>query len=230
LKIARKGFFIDQFINKNRKFTQIFKKMGYSNFKKIRQIKQKFGTNFVSVELFAEAKIAPILPSEWLTISLNRAYSSPPTNEKSKSERLVSPILLEVLEQYREKITFFSGEEVNISAADDLAGPCDFVFTLTPPSLLLEAPIISIAEAKDEDLDWGIAQCSAQLYAAHLLNKQEGKNIPVLYGCATTGTEWLFMKFENNTFFIDKKPQTDLPQILGIWHWIIQFFVDNYTN
>lgn len=166
--------------------------MGYPNFKKIRQLKTKFGTNFVSVNIFESADIIPILPSEWLTISLNRAYASPPTNEKSKSERLVSPILLEVLEQYREQITFFSGEEVNINAEDDLAGPCDFFFALTPPSLLLEAPIISIAEAKDEDLDWGIAQCSAQLYAAHLFNLQEGKNIPTLYGCATTGTEWFF--------------------------------------
>jgi len=204
--------------------------MGYSNFKKIRQIKTKFGTPFVSVEIFSKLNIEPIPPSEWLTISLDRAYASPPTNEKSKSERLVSPILLEVLEQYRDKITFFSGEEVNINIVDDLAGPCDFFFALTPPSLLLEAPIISIAEAKDEDLDWGIAQCSAQIYAAHLFNQQEGKNIPILYGCATTGSEWLFLKFENNTFYIDKKPQTDLPQILGTWHWILQFFIDNYAG
>jgi hypothetical protein len=204
--------------------------MGYSNFKKIRQVKNKFGTNFVSINVFEAAKIEPIQPSEWLTISLNRAYASPPTNEKSKSERLVTPILLEVLEQYREEITFFSGEEVNINADDDLAGPCDFFFALTPPSLLLEAPIISIVEAKDEDLDWGIAQCSAQLYAAYLFNQQEGKNIPILYGCATTGTEWIFLKFENNTFYIDKKPQTELSQILGIWHWIMQFFIDNYKE
>ena len=171
--------------------------MGYSNFKKIRQVKNKFGTPFVSVGIFATANIAP---SAWLITSLNRAYASPPTNEKSKSERLISPILLEVLEEYKDRITFFSGEEVNINAADDLAGPCDFFFALTPPSLLLEAPIISIAEAKDEDLDWGIAQCSAQLYAAHLFNQQEGKDISVLYGCATDGVEWQFLKFENNTF------------------------------
>ena len=204
--------------------------MGYSNFKKIRQVKAKFGTPFASVDIFANANITPIPPSEWLIISLNRAYASPPTNEKSKSERLVSPILLEVLDQYRDKIAFFSGEEVNINADDDLAGPCDFFFALTPPSPLIEAPIISIAEAKDEDLDWGIAQCSAQLYAANLFNQQEGKNLPVLYGCATTGTEWIFLKFENNTFYIDKKPQTDLPQILGTLHWIIQFFITNYLG
>jgi hypothetical protein len=204
--------------------------MGYSNYKKIRQVKAKFGTPFRSVDIFANTVIAPIPPSEWLIISLDRAYASPPTNEKSKSERLVSPILLEVLDEFRDKIAFFSGEEVNISAEDDLAGPCDFFFALTPPSLLIEAPIFSIAEAKDEDLDWGIAQCSAQLYAANILNHQEGKNLPILYGCATTGTEWIFIKYENNTFYIDKQPKTDLPQVLGIFHWIIQFFIDNYLG
>lgn len=204
--------------------------MGYDNFKKIRQIKAKFGTPFLSVELFQEADITPIQPSEWLTISLKRAYSSPPTNEKSKSERLVSPILLEVLDKYQDQIAFFSGEEVNISAKDNLAGPCDFFFALTPPSPLLEAPIITIAEAKDEDLDWGTAQCSAQLYAANLFNQQEGKNIPVLYGCATTGTEWIFIKYENNIFHIDKKSITNLPEVLGTLDWIIQFFINNYLG
>ena len=205
-------------------------KMGYSNYRKIRQVKNKFGTDFKSVEIFAAANIIPILPSEWLTVSLDRAYTSPPTNEKSKSERIVSPILLEVLELHKDKISFFSGEEVNINPDDDLSGPCDFFFALSPPSLLLEAPIISIAEAKDEDLDWGIAQCSAQLYAAHLFNQQEGRNISVLYGCATDGVEWQFLKFENNTFYINTRPVTDLPQILGTWHWIIQFFIDNYSE
>lgn len=110
-----------------------------------------------------------------------------------------------------------------------MTGPCDFFFALHPPSLLLESPIISIVEAKDEDLEWGIAQCAAQLYAAHLFNQKEDKNIPILYGCATTGIEWHFMKYEPhaNTFSIDLKPITELPYIIGVWHTIIDFFIRN---
>jgi len=37
----------------------------------------------------------------------------------------------------------------------------------------------------------------AQLYAAHLLSQQAGKDFPTLYGCATDGAEWHFIKFEN---------------------------------
>ena len=204
--------------------------MGYSNYKKIKQVKTKFNCHFSSKNLFEAYDIQPISVSEWLRVSLERAYNTPPTNEKSKSERLVSPVLLEVLESYKTVISFFSGEEVNIRPEDDLAGPCDFFFTLTPPTPLFEAPIVSIVEAKDEDLEWGIAQCTAQIYAANLLNLQEEKDLPILYGCATTGTEWHFFRFENNTFYIDKRPMTDLPQVLGIWHWILNFYVTNFKQ
>ena len=158
------------------------------------------------------------------------AYITPPTNEKGKSERIVSPVLLEVYRHYGEKMGFFSGEEINFNAEDDLAGPCDFFFTLQPPTLYMLRPIISLAEAKDEDLEWGIAQCAAQMYAAHQFNLQKDVDIPVLYGCATDGVEWHFLKFEHNTFYIDKKPMTHLPQILGTWHWIFRFFIDNFGD
>jgi hypothetical protein len=206
--------------------------MGYSNYKKISQVRAKLGTRFTAIDLFQHANIPDVAPSEWLNISLKRAYLTPPTNEKSKSERIVSPVLLEIVAQYPGEIAFFSGEEVNINSVDDLNGPCDFFLALTPPSLLLEAPIISLVEAKDEDLDYGIAQCAAQLYAAHLFNVQDGKKIDTLYGCATTGTDWQFLKYDpaTNTCYTDLKPVTDLSKVLGIFHYIIQFFVNNYSG
>jgi hypothetical protein len=202
--------------------------MGYSNYKKIRQVTKKFGLKARLTPLFENIK--PHVASDWLLKSLEIAYKAPATTEKAKSERLVSPILMEIVQSFEKNVTLFSGEEINISSADDLSGPCDFFFGLYPLSPYIETPIISIAEAKDEDLEWGLGQCAAQLYAAHLLNQQEGKDIPVLYGCATDGVEWQFLKFENDTFFIEPKPVTDLQQILGTWHWIIQFFVKNYAE
>jgi hypothetical protein len=204
--------------------------MGYSKYKKLKTVTQKFGLRSMFVSLFETEDIPDIQPSDWLKISLKRAYSTPPSNEKSKSERLVSPILLEVLEEYNTQLSFFSGEAIDINAADNLAGPCDFFFALTPPMPYLECPIISVAEAKNEDLEWGLAQCAAQVYAATLLNKQENKDLPILYGCTTTGEAWQFFKFENDTFYIDKIPMTDLPQVLGTWHWILTFYVTNFIK
>jgi hypothetical protein len=200
--------------------------MGYSKYKKIKQLKEAFGCQFLSVALFENAHIQPKVPSEWLLTSLDYAYTTPPTNEKSKSERLVSPVLLELSHAYKTQISFYSGEEINIDAKQNLAGPCDFFFAFSPPSLLLTAPIISIVEAKDEDLEWGIAQCAAQLYAAHHFNINDGKDLKILYGCATTGVEWHFMRYDTqkNTFYMDAKPITDLAVALGVWHHILQFY------
>jgi hypothetical protein len=205
--------------------------MGYSHFKKIRQVTKQFGLTAKEVELFAEVTITPIEASSWLKETLQMAKYVPLINEKVKSERIVSPILVEIAKFYRDKLTLFSGEDLEVNALENLSGECDFFFTLVPRSPYLESPIISIVEAKsecrpDEDMEYGRGQCAAQLYGAKLFNEMEGKNIPVLYGCATDGIEWQFMCFENNVFNIDNKIYTDLKEILGVWHHIISLYIE----
>ncbi len=197
--------------------------MGYSNFKKIEQVTKKFGLSAQLRGLFRDT--SQVEPSSWLTETLERAKLFPLRNEKVKSERIVSPILVEIAQSYQEQITLFSGEDLPIDADKDLAGECDFFFVLAAYMPYLESPIISLVEAKDEDMDYGIAQCAAQLYGAKLFNEMEGKNFPVLYGCATDGVEWKFLRFENNVFYIDNQVYTDLKEILGVWHHIIQFYI-----
>ena len=137
---------------------------------------------------------------------------------------MIAPILTEVLLSHLYLISLYSGEEINIDATEDLAGACGFVFSLVPNSYELHAPILTLTEAKDEDLDYGIAQCSAQMYAAQKLNEQENKMIPFIYGCATTGGEWCFLKLENNILFVDRSSYflPELPLILGNFHRIIK--------
>lgn len=197
--------------------------MGYSNFKKIQQVTQRFGLDQLTAPFLG--KVKPVRPSNWLKKSLEISYLTPITNEKSKSERLVTPILLEVSQKYADKTSFFSGEELNVDNSKDLSGPCDFFFALHPPKYFIEAPIISVVEAKDEDMEWGIAQCAAQLYGAYLFNQQKGKPLGCLYGCATTGEEWQFMKFENDIFTVEPRPYAILPLVLGVWHQIIGKFL-----
>jgi hypothetical protein len=199
------------------------KVMGYSNYKKLKQVTKTFGLDAENVGLFSTIK--PIAPSAWLQETLEKAKQFPLNNEKVKSERIVSPILGEVAEAYLDKITLFSGEDLSIDSNRDLAGECDFFFVLAPRKPYLESPIISLVEAKDEDMDYGIAQCAAQLYGAKLFNEMEGKNFPVLYGCATDGIEWKFLRFENNVFYIDNRVYTDLKEVLGVWHHIIQSYL-----
>ena len=197
--------------------------MGYSNFRKIKTVTQKFGLDAQNVSLFP--KITLCEPSTWLLDTLKKSKIGPLTNEKTKSERVISPILLEIAESYQDTITLFSGEELEVDTQADLSGACDFFFVLHPRKPYIESPIISLVESKNEDMEYGRAQCAAQLYGARRYNEAEGKNIPVLYGCATDGVEWQFMRFENNIFYLDDKIYTDLREILGVWHTIIQVYV-----
>lgn len=197
--------------------------MGYSNYRKIKTVVKKFNLEVSWLSLFDE--IIPVKPSSWLAETLELSKLMPLTNEKTKSERVVSPILMEISRNYIDKISFFSGEDLNIRPEDDLSGECDFFFALHPPKPFIDAPIISLAEAKDEDMDWGIAQCAAQMLGAKLYNEMEGKNIPFIYGCATDGIEWQFMKLENDIYCIDNNIFTDLSKILGVWHQIINLYL-----
>jgi hypothetical protein len=198
--------------------------MGYSNYKNIKTVSKRFNIEVRLINLFTTYNL--VAPSEWLAKSLEMAKTMPLSNEKTKSERIVSPILLEVVQSYKDNITLFSGENIDVDASQDLAGACDFFFGLHPPKPFIDTPIISLTEAKDEDMEYGIGQCAAQLYGAKLYNEMEGKHIPVLYGCATDGIEWQFIRFENNTFYIDNKVYTDLKEILGVWHYLLSSYLN----
>jgi hypothetical protein len=198
--------------------------MGYSNYKQIKQVVKKFHLDMRLVNLFADG-VAPVAPSSWLQETLTLAQATPITNEKSKSERIVSPILLEASRNYAGQISFFSGEQLNVRPEDDLVGECDFFFSLHPPKLYMDAPIISLAEAKDENMEWGIAQCAAQMLGAKFYNEMENRDVPFIYGCATDGIEWQFLKLENDVYDVDNKVFTTLSEILGVWHRIIELYL-----
>ncbi|MCY7345552.1 MAG: hypothetical protein LH614_04960 [Pyrinomonadaceae bacterium] len=197
--------------------------MGYSKFRKIQDVVERFNLDMRLQRLFQE--IEPVSPSEWLLETLSVSELLPLTNEKSKAERVISPILTEVAKVYTEKVSFFSGEQINVKPEDDLSGECDFFFALQPPKLYIDAPIISLTEAKDEDMDWGIAQCAAQMLGAKYFNDARNKSIPIIFGCVTTGTDWQFLKFENDVYYVDTKIYTDLKEILGVWHHVINLYL-----
>lgn len=197
--------------------------MGYSNFRTLKKVSDTFGTDAVLDVLFDD--IESVEPSLWLKQTLEIAITMPLSNEKTKSERLVSPILMEVVQSYRDSITLFSGEPLDVNPEQDLAGACDFLIVLAPKKPYIQAPIIALAEAKDEDMDHGIAQCAAQLFGAKLFNEKEGRSFPFLYGCATAGTDWQFLRFENNTFYVDSKIYTNISEILGVWHHILKLYL-----
>jgi hypothetical protein len=69
-------------------------------------------------------------------------------SEKAKSELLVSPILIEVQRLVGDRIHLFSGEEFNVDKDRGLNGFCDFLFSRSTTSYIIQAPILMLVEAK----------------------------------------------------------------------------------
>ncbi len=199
--------------------------MAYSSFKSLKYTINKLQLEETDINLFPTS--VQIEPTNWLKETLAIAERMPLTNEKSKSERVISPILTEVAMRFEKQITLYSGEDLAVEGMADMVGECDFFFAKHPRKMVMRAPIIALVEAKDEDFEYGQAQCTAQMYASLLFNEQNNKPIPFIYGCAVTGDAWKFLKLEKNILTLDIKTYylNDLPNILGVFDQIINMFL-----
>ncbi len=169
--------------------------------------------------------ITPISISPSLKSFLEDIEDLPIKSEKARSELIVMPILLDLRKQNNKLFTIYSGERLNVKPEAGLVEECDFILAKNTTSFTVNTPIITLVEAKKNDIELGIAQCAAQMYGAFLLNQQKGNDIPHIYGCVTTGEVWKFMKLEEFLLTIDQKVYfiNDLNTILGIFQHILDF-------
>ncbi|MFN4257129.1 MAG: hypothetical protein ACK4Q5_19175 [Saprospiraceae bacterium] len=169
--------------------------------------------------------VKPMQPSQWLqdTLSKMRELGLLIGTEKSRSEMIVAPILVELREQLGETISVFSGKPFNVDAARGLVGTCDFLISRGQNQRIIEAPVVAVTEAKKHDLELGIGQCAAEMFAAKIFNERKKRNIPIVYGVVTTGELWQFMKLEGNTLHIqiDSTHIDDIDEILGLLFKIV---------
>ncbi len=168
--------------------------------------------------LFSDTE--PVAPSELLTSILARKIplATAISTEKAKSELIVADVLVELREQLDHRISLFSGIDFNVDDELGLTGVCDFVVSLSPIQFDLQAPIIVLVEAKNDNLEIGLGQCVAEMVAAQHFNVEHGNDIPRVYGATTSGTEWRFLKLEGKKLDIDMLPYPieSCDKVLGI--------------
>ncbi|MBD2607691.1 hypothetical protein H6G81_24975 [Scytonema hofmannii FACHB-248] len=192
--------------------------MAYSDFK-LGELIKTFGlTISESSGLFAnvpEVDYSDILAT-LLQENVDLAVSI--NTEKARSEMIIAPILLELRRKFNYQIGLFSGVDFNVDNERGLNGFCDFIISLSKEQLLVRAPVITIVESKNENLNIGLGQCVAEMIAAQLFNQNEENEIPVIYGAVTIGTIWQFLKLKDKTIFIDLSQYyiKDIKKILGI--------------
>ncbi|MCC3452829.1 MULTISPECIES: hypothetical protein [unclassified Microcoleus] len=84
--------------------------------------------------------------------------------------------------------------------------------------MILSAPAILIVEAKKENINAGLGQYVAEMYAAQLFNEREGNQVSKIYGVVTTGEIWKFLILEGQSVKIDLLEYflNEVDKILGI--------------
>ena len=139
-------------------------------------------------------------------------------SEKARSELIIMPIILEVLEQYPPGFGLFSGVDFSPDPARNLRGICDYVLTFAPAEPIIRAPVVTIAEAKRDDISTGLGQCVAEMVGAQVFNEARNSVLPVIYGVVTTGTTWRFLRLIGSTVYMDKSEYylKEADKIVGI--------------
>lgn len=197
--------------------------MAYSDFRTLAEVEKSLGVKSRRARIFSN--VSPQEPGENLQRALQLAQELPVKSEKAKSEMIVTPILLELRERNEKFFTIYSGDNLNVDEAKGLKGECDFIIARETGSLEVNSPILQVVEAKKNDMDIGIPQCAAQMIGAKIFNEQRGLPLSVLYGCVTTGDDWLFLKLEGELLIDTQKYYLgNLAELLGVFQEIIDYF------
>lgn len=203
--------------------------MAYSNFTKLKKVVQTFNISVERENIFADKDITLLQPSDWLTMSLERGYKMGFESEKERSERLISPILTELNYINQGKITIYSGHDLDADKKKGLKGETDYLIALGKKALdFVATPILSVVEAKRQDMEHGTAQCVAQMLGAAKYNTADNITLPYIYGTTTDGEKWRFLQLKDNVLSIheDNYYTNNLPLLLGI----LQYFIDDIKN
>ena len=192
--------------------------MAYNQFK-LEPLLDQFNLELREVSNLFGA-ITPRPPSEMLTTQLreNVDLAVAISTEKARSELIIAPVLLEVRRQLNYKIGLFSGVEFNIEPEVGLNGFCDFLLSATSDQLRVKAPVVTLVEAKNENLRSGLSQCIAEMVAAQRFNQQRGNNIDTIYGVVIIGTIWQFLTLEDSQVSVNLREYYlhEVGHILGI--------------
>lgn len=191
--------------------------MPYSQFT-IENVQSELGVQVQDrLNLFGD--ILPVAYSDLLTQLLEK-YSPLAIaigTEKSRSEFIIAPILFE-LKQQADQVSLFSGKEFNVEPIRGLTGFCDFLISRSPEQLFIKSPVVTIVEAKNDNIASGLGQCIAEMVAAQLFNERHQNPIPTVYGVVTTGSNWKFLQLQGNVVEADLMEYylSDVGKLLGI--------------
>jgi len=144
--------------------------------------------------------------------------------EKARSEFIIAPVLIEVIRSHQGRSSLFSGVEFDVDPDRGLNGVCDFLLSRSPIQSVLSAPVIAIAEAKNDNIRTGLGQCISAMVAARQFNHNHEDLVPTIYGAVTTGASWKFLTLTDDLLTIDRREYfiAEIEKIIGILSHILE--------
>lgn len=189
--------------------------MSYSEFT-LELVERVLGIRTEETDLFPAP--VPRAAPDWLPGMLGRGTKLALISEKARSEFIVAPILLAARDLSGGRFAIFSGQRLDVDPASGLSGECDFILALSPAVPPLHAPLMTVVEAKKNDIESGLGQCIAQMVGARRFNDASGRALAPVFGCVTTGEAWQFLKLEDRTAQFDRRRYylDNIEGILGV--------------
>ncbi len=197
--------------------------MAFSDFT-FPQVQQTLGLAVDEADLFSPLPVVPLRADFVTTLTDGAAIALAINTEKAKSGFIIAPVLLELRRLLGGTVGLFSGVALDVDPGKGLTGVCDFILTKATRQFILSAPLVTVVEAKNDNLRNGLCQCIAEMYASALYNQREGSTIAVIWGVVTTGSAWKFLRLEGTTVTLDLKEYyiDNLGKILGVLQYIVE--------
>ncbi len=187
-------------------------------------VQQALGLTLSETDLFGgvPALELPSAFTEWMRSGIDLALAV--NTEKARSEFIIAPVLLELKRLLGVGVGLFSGVDFNVDEARGLNGYCDFLLTRSALQSVLTAPVVAIAEAKNDNLRTELGQCIAAMVAAQEFNDRSSAPVAAVYGAVTTGAAWKFLRLAGSSVTLDVPEYfiAELGRIMGILSHILR--------
>lgn len=176
--------------------------------------------------LFEAAQMQAVPPDFVARLAEGVMLAQAVNTEKARSEWIIAPVLLEIWRTAPQPFGLFSGAELKAGKDARLSGVCDFLLTREPIQTVIRTPIVTVVEAKNENLRAGLGQCIAEMVAAQWMNETQGEANVTIYGVVTTGSLWQFARLQETTVQLEAREYT-LGDLGKIFAYFRQFVINS---
>ncbi len=177
--------------------------MAYTDFKTLSQVENDLEITIQQAsKLYVD--IPPIKLSSWFleTMELSYDLAINMNTEAARQSLIVDNVLIEL--KKRVPISLFIKKSFNVDASKGLTGNPDGLVSLSGDELEIKSPVITLVEAKNNNINPGFPQCIAEMVAAALFNQNAGIPRETIYGVVTDGVSWRFISLQEDIATIDR--------------------------